>query len=69
VAVVEFRTGEQEVPDHLAEMMKGIDTYTMTYDEAIEAMNRKLENDYVSREMNKVVDQHMARLSGRGGLT
>jgi hypothetical protein len=61
-----FRTGEREVPDQLAERMQGIDVRRLTYDEAIEAANRKEFRDYVNNEQQKLVRQHMNMLR-RGG--
>ena len=37
---LQFRDGVQTVPEHVVQMLKGIDYEHMTYDEAIAAMNR-----------------------------
>ena len=65
MTVVEFRTGEEEIPDHLAELMRGIETFTMTYDEAIKAMNAKMERDLISKQYDAVISGHVRRHGGR----
>jgi hypothetical protein len=55
---VEFRDGEREIPDHLAAMMQGLETYKMTFDEAVDAANKKLTKDRVNKVMNQIRDQH-----------
>ena len=62
---VEFRDGEREIPDHLAEMMFGIETYRLTVDEAIREANKKMLDRHVSTVMDKIVDDHMANLELR----
>ena len=58
MAEVEFRTGKREVPDYMADLMAGIETHRLTYDEAVEAMNRKMTGDYLGRAMDRIIDQH-----------
>ena len=63
MAEIEFRDGPREIPDHLAEMMYGIDTFTMTMDEAIQAANKLAERRVVDRAMDGLLKNHF---SGEG---
>lgn len=65
MAEVEFRTGKRDVPDYLADLMVGIKTHKMTYDEAIVAMNRKMIGDYVGRAVDRRIDQHFSDRGSR----
>lgn len=58
MAEVEFRTGKQEIADYLADLMRGIPTHKMTFDEAIRAMNTKMVGDHVGRAVDRIVDRH-----------
>lgn len=62
---VEFRTGKREVPDHLAEMMNGIETYRMTYEEALDAANKRLATNHVEKAVNAVIDGHFRAMGIR----
>jgi hypothetical protein len=67
MAEVEFRNGIQEIPDYLADLMTGMDTYTMTVDEAIAEVNKKLERDQLSKVHNELVKNHFSPFGhGRG---
>ena len=65
MAVVEFRTGEEEIADHLAEMMVGLDTFKMTYEEAIEAMNERMLQRHVQRQYDAIITGHFRRDGGQ----
>ena len=56
-----FRDGKHNVPPHLEELMKSIDTYKLTYDQAVTEVNRKLMSDYLGQVQNKVTSQHFRR--------
>lgn len=55
---VEFRDGERDVPDHLAVMMRGIETHTMTYEQAVKASETKMLTDRLNLEMKSMVADH-----------
>ncbi|HEX5016504.1 MAG TPA: hypothetical protein VFX15_02835 [Actinomycetes bacterium] len=55
---LKFRDGKRVVPDYMARLMAGIEVKNMTYEEAIRAMNHKMENDHVERAMSRIVDRH-----------
>lgn len=56
---LEFRDGEREVPDYLADMMVGIETYKLTVDEAIREANRQAENRHLQKAFDDVIAQHI----------
>lgn len=58
---LEFRDGIREVPDHLADMMRGLDTYRMTYEEAQIAANQRLVRDRLNQAGEKVIADHFRR--------
>lgn len=60
MAEVEFRDGFREIPDYLADMMAGLETHTMTMDEAIAEANRKLERDQVAAAQNELLKAHFS---------
>jgi len=66
MAEVEFRDGFKEIPDYLADLMTSIDTQTMTVQEAIAAVNMKLERDQFSKVHNELVKSHFSPF-GPGG--
>lgn len=59
---IRFRDGERELPDHLVIRLQGIDTRRMTYDEAMDAANKREFADYVNGEQKRMVREHMERL-------
>ena len=62
---IEFRTGKREIPDHLAEMMTGMQTYLMTYEEAIELANKRLATNHVEKAINQRIDDHFRAMGIR----
>jgi hypothetical protein len=50
-SVVPFADGAREMPAHLVAMLRGIPTETLTYTEAMAAMNRKQLDDHVRRAL------------------
>lgn len=53
---IEFRDGIREVPDHLGELMRGLPTYDLTYEEARQKANWKMVADIANK-----VQQDLAR--------
>ena len=58
---LEFRGGVRSVPDYLADMMTGMKTHRMTYDEAIAEANRLHLSDYLNAKQDDVVAAHFRR--------
>jgi hypothetical protein len=65
MAEVEFRTGKRVIPDYMAELMAGIQTHKMTYDQAVAAMNKKLESNVIDRASDQIINEHFARATRR----
>lgn len=59
-----FRDGPREVPEHVEAMLRGLEVYRMTYQEAIAAANHRAEAAVVSKVMAKTISDHF-RGSGR----
>jgi len=59
---LEFRDGNRMVADYLADMMVGIKTHTMTYEQAIAAANKKVETDLLNAKQDAVLAAHFKRL-------
>ena len=55
---LEFRDGKRTVPAYIASLLTGIETYRLTYDEAIAAANKKLESDFINAQQDKVLAAH-----------
>jgi len=58
MAEVEFRDGKKNIADHLAEMMRGLPTHTMTLDEATRAANNTLVSAKFSEARQRLITQH-----------
>lgn len=52
---LDFRDGKRSVPEHVATLMATLPTYKMTYDEAMKAMNLRLQSSYVDNIANKLI--------------
>lgn len=65
MAEVKFREGKRIVPDYMALLMRGIPTHKLTYEEAIAAMNRKMETDLLDHSVDRIIARHFAE-NGRG---
>lgn len=61
MAQVEFRDGTREVPDHLADLMIGLDTYKLTYAQATVQANQKPTRDYLNNVQQKMLDASLKR--------
>ena len=58
---LEFRDGTREVPDHLADMMSGLTTYALTYEEAQTEANQRIVRDRLNKAGDKVVFDHLKK--------
>jgi len=59
---VEFRDGKRWIPAYLADLMGGLKTHTLTYDEAVAKANTKIGQDHINTAYDQIVGQHF-----RGG--
>lgn len=57
-----FRDERRDVPDYLAVMMKGIETHRLTYEQAIDAANKKAEADLLNAKQDEVLAAHFKEL-------
>lgn len=55
---IEFRDGIRTVPEHVADLLRGMDTYTMTYAQAIDAAEKSLVRNEITRQANALIDDH-----------
>jgi len=55
---VEFRDGVQAVPEHIYLIMRGIDTHSMTKEEAIRASETQMVKNYLNTTQRKLVAKH-----------
>lgn len=55
---VEFRDGKRLVPGYLAAAMDGIETYRMTFREAVEEGNREMVRGVFRRGLDKAIIGH-----------
>jgi hypothetical protein len=58
VVRIEFRDGERDIPAYLARLMSGLETFSMTYDDAVKIVNGKIASDHANRAMNRIVREH-----------
>lgn len=59
---VEFRDGKRWVHEHVAAMMESIETYRMTYDEAVAAAEKKLLGDLVYGVQQGLISDHFREI-------
>ena len=62
MTTVEFRDGERDVPDHVAVMMQGLPTHTMTYEEALRLSEKRMVNDTLNQAQQRMVAEHFRGL-------
>lgn len=55
-----FRDGKREIPDYMHDMMQGLQTHKMTYEQAVKAMNQKGLSDFLNRTVDRTVMRHFA---------
>jgi hypothetical protein len=55
---LEFRDGKRVVPEYLLAVLKGLEAYRLTYDEALAQANAQIERDYLNRQQDRVLAEH-----------
>ena len=55
---LEFRDGVHAVADHVAYLMRGVDTTEMTVEEAIRASENQMVKDVLERAQRKLIAKH-----------
>jgi len=59
---IEFRDGKRQVPDYLGVLMSGLPTHRMTYDEAVDAANKRMEADHLNAKRDEILAAHFREL-------
>lgn len=55
---LEFRDGFREVPDHLVYLMNGMETFRLTYREALDQANQRVFSNYLNTQQDKILRRH-----------
>jgi hypothetical protein len=55
---LEFRDGIRVVPDYLVTILRSIETHRLTYAEALDQVNAKIQTDYLNAQQDKVLAAH-----------
>lgn len=58
---IEFRDGKRVVPEHLFPELSGIDTFRMTYDEALKEVEKLRQQKWLGDIQHKIVFDHMSK--------
>jgi hypothetical protein len=59
---IEFRDGRRLVPDYLGGLMSGLETHRMTFDEAVDAANKRMEANHLNAQRDRVLAAHFREL-------
>lgn len=59
---LEFRDGKRPVPEYLAAIMAGLETHRMTYEEAVQTANRRMEADHLNAKRDEILAAHFREL-------
>jgi len=59
---IEFRDGKRMVPDYLGVLMSGLQTHRMTYDEAVDTANKRMEADHLNAKRDEILAAHFREL-------
>ena len=63
MARMEFRDGMREVPEHIADLMRSLPTWELTYREASEKANWMLADSYATRAIDQMRSAHLRRMN------
>ncbi len=58
---MEFRDGEKDVPDHVAALLLGVDTFQYTHDQAVRLSEQQLLKNRLNEAQKRLVDSHLRR--------
>lgn len=59
---IEFRDGKRLVPEYLGAIMSGLETHRMTYEEAVQAANQRMEADHLNAKRDEILAAHFREL-------
>jgi hypothetical protein len=57
----EFRDGWREIPDHVGTMLRSIDTWRYTYEEALRLSEKQMVADLLNRQQKAIVRDALRR--------
>lgn len=60
--ILEFREGKRVVPDHLVNELKQLETYRMTYADALKEADKKRAERWLSDLQHKVIYDHISEV-------
>lgn len=58
MAEVMFRDGPRNLPEHVADLMAGLETFRMTYEQAVKEMNAGMLSSHLGRVEQKIIKSH-----------
>jgi hypothetical protein len=58
---IEFRDGHRLVPDHIARALAALETYQLTYEQAMAKINSSFLTDRLRKVQGDLVSEHLAR--------
>lgn len=58
MVTLEFRDGDKEVPDHVAVLLKAVDTHKLTYDQAIAYSQKSLLKERLNQSQRNLIAEH-----------
>lgn len=59
--MLEFRDGWRDVPEHLRPELEQIETWTMTYDEAVREIDTRRMNRYLGDVQSGIIADHFSK--------
>lgn len=59
LVTIEFRDGQRDIPRYLAVLMKGLETHTMTYTEAVRQANQRMTTERLNAAQRNLVQSHL----------
>jgi len=55
---IEFRDGMRTVPGYIVDFLRGIECHRLTYEEAMTAANRKVQEEFLNAQQDAVLAAH-----------
>lgn len=55
---LDFRDGKRLVSAYIANLLAPVETYRLTYEEAMAAANKKIEEDFINAQQDRVLAAH-----------
>ena len=62
MARVEFRDGTRDIPDHVRDLMRGLDTIRFTYEQALRLAQKKVLRDKLNETQQDIISRHIRDL-------